>query len=83
MAGHSTPHYHNDSGADTIEIGVREFMCVGARPPFDHPHIFIDMGTGNDAVCSYCATHFRFSAALGRLETLPPGHLFIGIENAA
>ncbi len=83
MAGHSTPHYHNDAGAGTIAIGVREFMCVGARPPFDHPHIFIDMGKESDAICSYCGTHYRFDAALGVTETVPPGHLFVGIENAA
>jgi hypothetical protein len=22
-----------------IKVGVTEFMCTGARPPFDHPHI--------------------------------------------
>ena len=44
MADHVIPHFHNDSGVARIEIGVREFMCVGAKPPFDHPHIFIDLG---------------------------------------
>ncbi len=77
MAAHPVPHYHNDSGAETIEVGVREFMCVGARPPFDHPHIFIDMGDEGEAICSYCASHFRFNAALATLETRPPGHLFV------
>ena len=35
MADHIVPHFHNDPGVAVIEIGAREFMCVGARPPFD------------------------------------------------
>ena len=44
--------------------GAKEFMCIGALPPFDHPHIFIDMGGESEAVCSYCSTHFVFDAKL-------------------
>ena len=44
MADHIVPHFHNDPGVAVIEIGAHEFMCVGARPPFDHPHVFLDMG---------------------------------------
>ena len=53
MAGHSIPHFQNDGGHRVIEIGVKEFMCTGASVPFDHPHIFIDMGDENEKVCSY------------------------------
>ena len=38
MSDHVVPHFHNDAGVPVIEIGSREFMCVGAQPPFDHPH---------------------------------------------
>src|SRR5579872_2810927 len=48
---HPTPHFHNDLGAPVIKVGVKEFMCIGARPPFDHPHIFIDMGDADETVC--------------------------------
>ncbi len=66
MASHAqTPHFHNDIGIPTIKVGVREFMCTGALPPFDHPHTFIDMGGSEDAVCPYCSTRFLFAAALG------------------
>jgi uncharacterized Zn-finger protein len=37
------PHFHNDPGVSVIEIGAREFMCVGATP-LDHPHVYLDMG---------------------------------------
>ena len=64
MADHSTPHYHNQPGRAQVRVGVREFMCIGALPPFDHPHIFIDMGASADAICPYCSTHFVYDAAL-------------------
>ncbi len=66
MASHfSTPHFHNQPGVPTVRIGVKEFMCTGALPPFDHPHTFIDMGDSDDAICPYCSTHFAFAATLG------------------
>src|SRR5258708_4254304 len=54
MAERIVPHFHNDAGVAVIEIGAREFMCVGALPPFDHPHIFCDMGDDNEFICPYC-----------------------------
>jgi uncharacterized Zn-finger protein len=65
MADHAIPHFHNDPGVPTIMIGVKEFMCTGARPPFDHPHIYIDMGDDNEAICSYCSTRFAYDSRLG------------------
>ena len=64
MADQSVPHFHNDGGVPTIRIRVKEFMCVGARPPFDHPHIFIDIGSDDEAICSYCGTRFVNDASL-------------------
>ena len=60
----STPHFHNQPGVPVIRVGVHEFMCTGALPPFDHPHIFIDMGSSDDAVCPYCSTRFVHDASL-------------------
>ena len=59
------PHFHNVIGAPVIHVGSKEFMCIGERPPFDHPHIFIDMGADDDAICGYCGTHFRYRPSLG------------------
>ena len=61
---HGTPHFHNQAGLPNLKVGVRKFMCVGALPPFDHPHIFIDMGRETDIVCSYCSTRFVFEPDL-------------------
>lgn len=58
MAERATPHFHNQDGHPSIRVKVREFMCIGALPPFDHPHIFIDMGDESDAICPYCSTRF-------------------------
>ena len=75
MAGHVVPHFHNDSGVPVIGIGVKEFMCIGATAPFDHPHIYLDIGDDDEKVCPYCSTLYRYNAALGPTETDPPGHL--------
>ena len=81
MAASSTPHFQNDMGLSTIEIGAREFMCVGANAPFDHPHVFLDMGHDNDKVCPYCSTLYRYAPALRADETRPEGCLYL--ERAA
>jgi len=65
MADHAIPHFHNDPGVSVIKVGVKEFMCMGASPPMDHPHIFIDMGSDGEAICSYCSTRFVYDGALG------------------
>lgn len=64
MAEHSTPHFHNQPGVAQIRVGAKEFMCIGALPPFDHPHVYIDMGADTTAVCPYCSTHFVYIAGL-------------------
>lgn len=33
-------------------------MCIGDLPPFDHPHVYIDMGDDHEIVCPYCSTLF-------------------------
>ncbi|ARN81232.1 zinc-finger domain-containing protein [Methylocystis bryophila] len=59
-------HVHNQAGAASVRIGVKELMCIGALPPFDHPHVFIDLGEADEARCPYCATLFLFDARLGK-----------------
>jgi uncharacterized Zn-finger protein len=78
MAGGTIPHFQNDAGHAFITIGVKEFMCVGATPPFDHPHEFLDMGGDNEKVCPYCSTLFRYDPALKTGETVPAGALYLG-----
>jgi uncharacterized Zn-finger protein len=72
MAENYVPHFHNTSGAPLIEIGAREFMCIGAMPPFDHPHVFLDLGDATDIICPYCSTLFRFDATLDPHAARPP-----------
>lgn len=71
MASGATPHFQNQMGLASIEVGAKEFMCIGAPPPFDHPHIFIDMGSDTEAVCPYCSTLYKFSSRLGASESNP------------
>jgi uncharacterized Zn-finger protein len=73
MSDHIIPHFQNDAGHNAISIGVKEFMCVGANPPFDHPHVFLDMGDEEEVVCPYCSTLYRHDASLGAEQTVPVG----------
>lgn len=82
MADKHIPHFQNNLGVPSIDIGVKEFQCVGASPPFDHPHVYLDMGDDLEIVCPYCSTHYRFDAALGGDETRPAG-CYHRIEDAA
>ena len=73
MAAMLVPHFCNDQGTPKIAIGVKEFQCMGARPPFDHPHVFLDMGADHEAICPYCSTLYVFDAMLHGADTNPPG----------
>ena len=64
MADPVIPHFHNDPGFSVVEIGAREFKCVGARPPHDHPHVYLDIGDNNEIVCPYCSTLYRYDPKL-------------------
>jgi uncharacterized Zn-finger protein len=72
MVDRIVPHFHNDAGVGVIEIGAREFMCVGALPPFDHPHVFLDMGGDTEIICPYCATLYRHDPTLAPSAARPP-----------
>jgi uncharacterized Zn-finger protein len=64
MADRIVPHFHNERGVAVIEIGAREFKCIGALPPNDHPHVYLDMGDDNEIICPYCSTLYRHEPSL-------------------
>ena len=72
MTDNIVPHFHNDIGVAEIEIGAKEFMCIGAMSPFDDPHVFCDMGDDKEYVCPYCSTLYRYNPALKPNEARPP-----------
>lgn len=72
MAASSTPYFQNDFGAAAISIGATRFMCIGAKPPFDHPHVFLDMGTATEIICPYCSTLFKLDIRLAIDAAIPP-----------
>tara|TARA_R110002074_G_scaffold132734_3_gene276223 strand:- start:1096 stop:1350 length:255 start_codon:yes stop_codon:yes gene_type:complete len=76
MHGPATPKFTNDAGVAEIRIGVKEFECVGATPPNDHPHVFLDMGRGLETICPYCSTHYKFDAGLSAGEASPASAVF-------
>jgi uncharacterized Zn-finger protein len=79
MADRIVPHFHNTQGVQAITIGAREFMCIGALPPFDHPHIYIDMGGESEAICAYCSTVYRFDPSLDATDSAPPGCRYVPV----
>ena len=44
MKNSEIPKITNDKGKKTIKIKFKEFNCLGAKPPHDHPHIFLNLG---------------------------------------
>lgn len=83
MAKSVVPHLANDQGAEKIFVGVKELNCMGARPPFDHPHVFLDMGSDNQILCPYCSTLFVYDPRLAADETDPKGCLVAASEEKA
>ena len=70
-ASSSTPHFQNSMGLARIEIGAHEFMCIGAAPPHDHPHVFLDMGAAHEIICPYCSTLYVHDKSLGADASMP------------
>jgi hypothetical protein len=56
---------------------------MGARPPFDHPHIYLDMGADSQILCPYCSTLYVHNAGLAPAQTDPDGCLVTSPEVAA
>ena len=42
------------------------------QPPFDHPHVFLDMGDDNEIICPYCSTLYRYDPSLDPHAARPP-----------
>jgi uncharacterized Zn-finger protein len=77
MAQTLVPRLVNDKGVDQIAVGVKEFQCMGASPPHDHPHVYLDMGDEDQLVCPYCSTLYRFNPSLAATESDPPSCIFV------
>ena len=75
MAAKTVPHLANDCGAEKIFVGVKEITCMGARSPFDHPHVYLDMGEDGQILCPYCSTLFVHDPRLAANESDPKGCL--------
>ncbi|NBN63629.1 zinc-finger domain-containing protein [Microvirga tunisiensis] len=79
MADHVVPHFQNTSGHECVEIGAREFMCIGANPPFDHPHVFLDLGDDDQIVCPYCSTLYKYNASLKPGQSEPSDCVWVPV----
>lgn len=82
MASTGTPKFANDAGLREIRIGVKEFECMGARPPHDHPHVYLDMGRETEIICPYCSTLYKFDEKLAADRSEPADALVTDNEFA-
>lgn len=78
MADRVIPHFQNDPGVPIVHVGTHEIMCIGALPPFDHPHVFLDLGADGEVICPYCSTLYRMRGDLGARDSEPAGCLWTG-----
>ncbi len=78
MAKIGVPQFCNDIGIEKIHIGVKEFKCMGARPPHDHPHVYLDMGTGDQIICPYCSTLYLYDPNISATQSDPPYCYYAG-----
>ena len=76
MADTGKPKFQNDAGVDRIAIGAKQFNCVGATPPYDHPHIYLDMGDETEIICPYCSTLYVYDSSLPAGASDPAGAAF-------
>ncbi len=75
MAHAVVPHIANDLGVEKVFVGVKELKCMGAKAPFDHPHVYLDMGGDTQILCPYCSTLYVHDTRLHTEETDPKGCL--------
>ena len=72
MADRLVPHFQNEAGVPIISIGSHEFMCIGANPPFDHPHVFLVCQDEGEVICPYCSTLYRLDPSVAPGAAIPP-----------
>jgi uncharacterized Zn-finger protein len=82
MAGHLVPHFQNDLGVPVVRINAHEFMCEGASSPYDHPHVYLDMGDAEELVCPYCSTLYKLDHSL-KAGTCQPAECAVAEPAAA
>ena len=82
MADKGAPHFHNDVGVAIVHVGAKEFMCIGAVPPFDHPMSFSTLGKDTEIICPYCSTLFRYRGDLGGHAADPASCVWAGPQAA-
>ena len=65
------PKFHNNQGVAEILIGTKKFQCIGAIPPHDHPHIYLNMGDKSHITCPYCSSIYRYENTLENCTSKP------------
>ena len=82
MGKEYTPLFHNEMGVEEVVVGVRHFGCMGALPPMDHPHVYLEIASEDTVTCPYCSTRYRFDPELDEKECRPAEALYKGRDAA-
>ena len=51
--------------------GAVDPATVRRTPPFDHPHVYLDMGDADEIICPYCSTLYRLDHSLNSHAARP------------
>ena len=76
MAKTAVPNLANDDGVEKIFLGAKELKCMGASPPLDHPHVYLDMGQDSQVLCPYCSTLYVYDHRLEPDESEPASAVY-------
>jgi len=66
----SYPKFHNEVGVPIVRMAAASSMCIGDKPPQDHPHVLPHMGDASEIICPY-ALRYSFLIDLGAHEADP------------
>ena len=77
LAAERRATFRKDRSLAEARIGVKEFRCAGELPLQDHPHVCLDMGTGDTIQYLSYVTRFRYDPRPGSNEAEPPDCAFV------
>ncbi len=77
MISTEIPKITNDKGHKSIKIKFKEFNCLGAKPPHDHPHIFLNFGRKKKLYAPISELYINTLVKMVRPPGVEPGRHYL------